>query len=521
MRLFFAGLLLLFIPTVALAQAKGEVESIGFNNAYRPDSWTPMVVRLRPETNDPGTYQIQVWQYDIDGDRPVYTRQITLNGADQAREQRFWMYFLPQPINKGLPDPTNGGTLKDLQHDLEVFLCSAKGVKITQLPITSTLQNIDPYRDYSQLPRGAKLILCISDGNSQPAFRDYQAAVGISEEVAVVNLTPRDLPEDPIGYEAVDSIVWLNSDPADLDKGGAHKLQALQDYVKFGGQLVICQPTTDWQKSLGFGDLLPVTVQGVASKDNLEPLRGMAKPQVADIFRPRVDAWDRPSGPFQFARATAKPGAVVQSWIDWKNDGSYSDATPYLVRGSYGLGQVTWVAQDLGDPAIAGKATTGWPYIWDKVFGWKNETYVLPANISRDDPDVRLRADQYRPGGPVDIGWQLTQGLNSSSRAAWLIFIAVAFFIVYWVVAGPGGYLYLLAKKRCKLELVFLRAGRRWRDGCYSAGGEAGGSRAAGSAACFDRPNRAGTTGAGIQPIWALYPAGWGSIDRADEFCAG
>lgn len=355
MRLFFAGLLLLFIPTVALAQAKGEVESIGFNNAYRPDSWTPMVVRLRPETNDPGTYQIQVWQYDIDGDRPVYTRQITLNGADQAREQRFWMYFLPQPINKGLPDPTNGGTLKDLQHDLEVFLCSAKGVKITQLPITSTLQNIDPYRDYSQLPRGAKLILCISDGNSQPAFRDYQAAVGISEEVAVVNLTPRDLPEDPIGYEAVDSIVWLNSDPADLDKGGAHKLQALQDYVKFGGQLVICQPTTDWQKSLGFGDLLPVTVQGVASKDNLEPLRGMAKPQVADIFG---RAWMPGIGlQVRFNLPGRRP-----SRVRWCNPGSTGKMTAHTATLRH-----TWFAVLMD---------------WDRSPGWR-KTSATPQSRER------------------------------------------------------------------------------------------------------------------------------------------
>src|SRR5437016_7435743 len=172
MRLFLAGFFLLLMPAFVFAQAKGEVESIGFNNSYRPDAWTPMVVRLRPETNEPGTYQIQVWQHDIDGDRPVYTRQITLNGADQAREQRFWMYFVPQAIDKGLPDPSNGGTLKDLQRELQVFLCTASGKQITQLPITSTLLNVDPVRDYSQQPRSAKLLLSVSDGTSQPAWRD-------------------------------------------------------------------------------------------------------------------------------------------------------------------------------------------------------------------------------------------------------------------------------------------------------------------------------------------------------------
>src|ERR1700722_2098343 len=171
MRLFLAGLILFMMPTLVFAQAKGEVESVGFNNAFRPDCWTPMVVRLHPDTDEPGTYLIQVWQHDLDGDRPIYTRQITLNGADQARDQRFWMYFLPQPIDKGLADPVSGGTLKDLQHDLQVFLCTTGGKQIAQLPITSTLMNVDPFRgDYTSQPRGAKLILSGSDGISQPLF---------------------------------------------------------------------------------------------------------------------------------------------------------------------------------------------------------------------------------------------------------------------------------------------------------------------------------------------------------------
>lgn len=451
MRLFLAGFFLLLMPAFAFAQAKGEVESIGFNNTYRPDAWTPMVVRLRPETNEPGTFQLQVWQHDVDGDRPRYVRTITLNGMEQAREQRYWMYFLPQPIDKGLPDQNNGGTLKDLQRDVQVFLCTADGKRqITQLPITSALNNVDPFRDYSQLPRGAKLILAVSDGSSQMAWRDYDSAVGMMEDVVVVNLQPRDLPEDPIGYEGVDGIVWLNSDPSDLDKAGEHKLAAIQEYIRYGGRLVVSQPTTDWQKILGFAHLLPVTVQGVSDKDNLEPLRSMARPREADIFRRRVDPWERPIGPFQFARATAKPGAVVETWIDWKGDGLYTDATPYLVRGALGLGEVTWVAQDLGNPAIAGKTATGggWPYVWDKVFGWKNDTYIPPSGVSKDDQDLKPRLDLYRPGGPVDLGFPLSQGLDNASKSAWLIFVAVAFFLVYWVVAGPGSYLYLAAKER-------------------------------------------------------------------------
>ena len=453
MRVLLAGLVLLLGGGGAFAQAVGEVESVGFNNAYRPDCWTPMVVRLRPQTAEAGTFQLQVWQHDGDGDRAVYTRTITLNGNDVAvPDQRFWMYFLPQPTNRGLPDAANGGTLKDLQRELKVFLCTAAGKQIVQLPITSTLQNIDPYRDLSQEPRGCKLVLAISDGGDAPAWRDYQTAVGIKEDVEFVNLTTKDLPEDPLGYEAVDSIAWFDADPADLDRGGQHKLQTLQDYVRFGGQLVICQPTTDWQKTLNFGALLPVTIESVQSKADLEPLRSMAVPREPDPYRPSADPWTRPVGPFVFARAEAKPGAVVDRWIDWNCDGSYADATPYLVRQAVGLGQVTWVANNLGNPAISLRATTGWPYVWDTIFGWNNDTYVPPASVNKDDPLLRLRTDLYSPANPIELGKPLVDGLNFEGKAATLITVAVVFFVLYWVVAGPGGYFVLSHEKKTSLS---------------------------------------------------------------------
>jgi hypothetical protein len=39
-----------------LGQVKGEVESIGFQNYYRPDCWTQMVIRLTPETDKAADY---------------------------------------------------------------------------------------------------------------------------------------------------------------------------------------------------------------------------------------------------------------------------------------------------------------------------------------------------------------------------------------------------------------------------------------------------------------------------------
>ena len=73
MRFVLVGLLFCAMATAVSGQVRGRVEVIGFQNLYRPDCWTPMVVSLRPETEEDATYQIQVHQKDIDGDVVIYT----------------------------------------------------------------------------------------------------------------------------------------------------------------------------------------------------------------------------------------------------------------------------------------------------------------------------------------------------------------------------------------------------------------------------------------------------------------
>ena len=101
MRAFLAGLffslLLLGLPPAAWGQIDprgSQVESIGFNRAYRPDAWVPMVVRLKSTLGEPAEYQIQVVQPDMDGDHVIYSRLVTLNAM---QTEKYWVYFRPRP----------------------------------------------------------------------------------------------------------------------------------------------------------------------------------------------------------------------------------------------------------------------------------------------------------------------------------------------------------------------------------------------------------------------------------------
>lgn len=446
--------LLLLAPAVprAGAQPVGEVESLGFNNVYRPGCWTPMVVKVRPNAAPTGTYLIQVKQRDLDNDVAVFTRPITLTGAAQGggRDQRFWMYFIPQPVNKGLPDTRAGATLKDFQELIEVYLCDEDGKQLTQLPITAPIESVDAPSGVMESVRGTRLLLAVNDGNSRPAWDEYRAGLeqggrllGVLENLLLMPVRPRELPENPLAYEAVDTVVWFDADPAILQGDGGLRLRALEAWVRQGGHLVICQ-SPNWQPTLAFGDLLPVQLEGTATRADPEPLRSIALGSRRAV--PRAASWNGLPGPFRLALATPREGALVDVWMEIPPTADAPGGRrPYLVRRGYGCGAVTWVAQDLGDPAITLAAKTGWVNVWDRVLDLRNDPAVGEA-INEDDERL------YSAAGGVDLGPWLNTGLESKTRVGLFIALAVVFFILYWLVAGPGVFFFLLGRRQTHLS---------------------------------------------------------------------
>lgn len=453
MRRLLAGLLILFMTASASAQIKAEVESIGLNNHYRPDCWTPMVVRILPEKS--GTYQLHVIQEDLDGDEPTFVQEIALTGADEGNvePQRFWMYFIPQPTHGGLYDVNRGGTQKELEGQLRVYLADAEGKQLMKLPITNSIINVDPSNQNNSWasPRGTKLILAVGDGRSKLVWSEYDKAVGVLESVVMVPLQSHSLPEDARGYEAVDAIIWTNTEAPDpTSPTGERRMRALQRWVRGGGRLIICQPP-ERDRSLPWGDMLPVVVNTIEDRKSLAPLAQLALPEPGPTspYQTALEnmirkVWSLPTGPFRVARAEPKPGTIVEEWIEWDTAGK--DRTPYLARMGYGLGSVTWVAQDLGDPAIVRSATVGWPNVWNHVLGWNDEPLVKQNNT----PEEQLRP--WDGGIGVDLYPSMMSGAALQSKSQAFVGLAIIFFVVYWLIAGPGLYLYLVAKARAYLS---------------------------------------------------------------------
>ncbi|HEV8605757.1 MAG TPA: hypothetical protein VGQ99_10345 [Tepidisphaeraceae bacterium] len=468
MRVLLAGFILLFLtaPAFAQAEAEGEVESIGYGGSYRPNTWTPMKLRLRPKVGDTRTYKIAIVQEDLDRDRVLYTRPFTLNGNPPGGriEEHVWVYFMPQPRDLRIQ-----GNAAEFTNLIRIFLCKEDGKQLLQIPIvpgTSLPRSLDDRMDtYFGPAKGTRLVLLVGGSTSQPLGGFYDRAVGLTEDVEFYKITPSEMPGDVKGFHAVDAIVWLGSDPAELR---AESLAAIQDYVRDGGKLVVTQGQ-NWQKfkESELAPLLPVTLDGVQNEKGAASLRMLAgmpnfdDPEQADInklkppWRTRKNptaVWE-PNDPWfdlqgkevPVVKATPKKGAFVNLYCE-------SDkSSPYLARWTYGLGSVVWVAQDFGDKQIISNRPTvrqyGWQAIWDRTMDWRNETLI---SLMDKKPDMYTTGTQNK----TDLSRTVLAGMELPRRGAALVALAMVLFIGYWLVAGPGSYFFLLSRRRAYYSWV-------------------------------------------------------------------
>jgi hypothetical protein len=299
------------------------------------------------------------------------------------------------------------------------------------------------------------VVLCVSDGVSLPARQEYENVDGLSDEPVFIVVRPRDLPEDVRGYEMVDDILWMGSMAPDPKKPTEEpRYRALEEYVRQGGMLVVCQGQ-EMVQTRGFESLLPVKVSEYRESRSVEPLATMGKlfwqgapPEEATTVR-------------RVAMATAKPEALVLRMKQWEDStqgagsvggaGSAGVESPFLVRWRVGAGCVTWVAQDLGETSLVRALRKGWPSIWDEVMGWRNTPTARADTAGGQDTKIAAYGE---PNARVDLGKSFLNAPGSSIglRASGYVLMAVLFFAVYWVAAGPGLYAFLSLRKLATLN---------------------------------------------------------------------
>jgi hypothetical protein len=219
--------------------------------------------------------------------------------------------------------------------------------------------------------------------------------------------------------------------------------KAIAEWVRRGGHLIVSVGRNqDVLKDPLFEpieSLLPVKLTGSKEVPRLL-LPASDKPMENSM--PAENAGKRP--PFEIAQFEAKPGRAYETLLKDRDE-----KLPVVVRGPYGMGQVTVVAFDVDQ-----RPFTSWDAGSRAAF-WE---YLLAQTAP---PKPTEQSAQYGPGMPgrqdtSDLATQLETRLEDFEDVPVISFGWVALFIlIYILIVGPLDYLFL--KKVVKrLELTWI-----------------------------------------------------------------
>ncbi len=311
------------------------------------------------------------------GDRLVYTAPISL--PTQSRKRVTLLLNVPNifgPITVELQD--NNGRL-----------------------LHQALSN-----SLSLLPSDGLLYGVVSDEPGKLEF--LQRVTGWRTAASVAFLSPDELPETAVAWEALDILIFHDVDTAQLM---ARQQEALQTWLRAGGQLLLTGGP-GWQKTTAaFTDLLPVTISGSQSVPDLPTFAA----QIGEPFRD--------PGPYVIASSSLRSGELL-----------YHEAgLPILARQKVGRGSVYFLALD---PRLAPLVDwAGAPTLWTAVAG----------NVPQRLPWQQGIQNGYSAHAAVTMLPSLA--LPSSVGLA-------AFLFLYVIAVGPVNYWVL--KRRGRRELAWL-----------------------------------------------------------------
>ncbi len=200
--------------------------------------------------------------------------------------------------------------------------------------------------------------------------------------------TPEAMPDRWLGYNVVDVLVWTGPDPTGMSDD---QLSALAHFVGNGGTLVVTV-TDGWQlvRDSSLADLLPVTLEGAAEVDSIDPLL-----QALEIEGAPPIEGER----ILIADARAREDAQVRA--------ASGEQVLWAVR-PYGLGRTVFLGADPSMRPIKGSPSRD--RFWRHVLWLPEPEGGQRDHISREDllreqlaEGFVATSDSYWTGGPFAL----------------------------------------------------------------------------------------------------------------------
>jgi hypothetical protein len=348
----------------------------GFDGHYRSNEWFPIVVLI---SNDGADVQGMLeWEFLFDNTDDVFRRQIDL---PRGARKRIVFGAISNSFSRS-------GELRLMVDGREVL------AQEVQLDPIGTEQFTVGILSSNETLLNSLLAMEI---NNQDGF------------VTVMHIDAETIPEDARLLGMLDALFIHDTDTAtDLTEA---QRDALELWVRIGGQLVLSGGGTAEQTSAGVAHLLPVTLNGLVSDASLDALAILARARRTD-----------PPDTTTISAVTLKPGARA---LDTNN---------LLVEWPYGSGRVIFSAFDL-----------------EVLQGWQAEEELWAAvvqPIPTFDPAIQVRMGSDLIRNTLQLP---ELGLPSLG-------ILILFIIIYILAVGPINFIVLKRMKRDELAWLTIPA---------------------------------------------------------------
>ncbi|MCP4543399.1 MAG: hypothetical protein GY832_40310 [Chloroflexi bacterium] len=352
----------------------------GYCRAGDSGSWCPVYVMLSNEGADvEGELRVRV-SGTMGGTRPnLYTRPVVLP-AHSRKE-----YFLYVPATS-----TSSGSHLTVQ-----LIANDKVLASQQAPVEWMGERNRLYGVASSSPSALNFL------------SDVVPAGGRAE---VAHLALEALPPDPLGWESLDVLILNDVDTTVLD---GNQRRALETWLAHGGHLIVGGGAGVARTVAGVADLLPVTVGGTRSVDDLRALGEW------------VGAASTVEGPYAVAEVNLRDGEAVVTQ-------EQEERLTLLARRPFGAGGVDFLAFDAGL-----KPFTLWDdngRLWHLIVGAKSAS---ERRFAVYDGYSAREAVNAIPGIELPSTLQI-----------------LGFMLMYTILIGPVNYVFL--RKLDRRELAWL-----------------------------------------------------------------
>ncbi len=381
------GLLCLLLPLMAFLAAPAAAQddsngitidmTVGYDSQYKSEFWVPVQVTVANSGPPVEGYVEILVPTNSSQDPGTFRSPISLPTQSNKRVT-LYVKLSPGSGDVELQLRQNDGTL----------VAEASSGSINRVNRNSLLYGVVS-------PEGGE-------------FTFLERINGTQADAAVALLTLDDLPETAVAWNALDILILNDTDTSQLT--GSQRT-ALESWVNNGGQLIVTGGA-NWQKTaVALTDLLPVTIDGSQSVDDLPGLRE------------RIGIPFRDPGPYVVATSTLRNGELIFR----------QDDLPLLARQSVGRGSVYFLALD---PRLA------------PLLDWDGSEAVW-ASIASRVPNTNNWGL-----GPQNSYAATTAVSSLPSLTLPSILQLIGFLLVYTIVVGPLNYWVL--KRRDQLERAWI-----------------------------------------------------------------